>query len=298
MEKVNLNKTPWPTHMFSVINEPVNVNRPEKKILVLIPSKDRNDLLFQCIDSIITHTSKQLTNVTVCAVDTGSMPANLAELYTYAADARNDTHINVIVNEHGFYNFAKNNNQAFDECNGKTFDYVVFCNNDIKFLNDILSQMLWTYENKDNVGTVGARLHFADGTIQHIGAFCQVRNDQASPGHFGFNKTITGSILEGCQAVPANTCALMMMPAKLFAKLKFNEDYKECFEDVQLNLSVAIGGLVNYCNLSATAFHYESQSRNKDPKKEEKQQIDLRKLSMFIASNKSNKFIKEICYVD
>ena len=157
--------------------------------------------------------------------------------------------------------------------------------------------MLWVYENKENVGTVGARLHFRDGTIQHIGAFCQVSNDRASPGHFGFNKAITGSILEGAQAVPANTCALMMIPTNLFDKFKFNENYNECFEDVQLNLSVAISGRFNYCNLGAVAFHYESQTRNKDPKKEANQQADLRKLSMFVASNKNNQFIKEYCYV-
>ena len=64
-----------------------------------------------------------------------------------------------------------------------------------------------------------------------------------------------------------------------------------------MNLSVAISGRFNYCNLGAVAFHYESQTRNKDPKKEANQQADLRKLSMFVASNKNNQFIKEYCYV-
>lgn len=295
MQEIDLKEATWPKHMFSVINEPVELKDPNKKILVLIPSKDRNDLVFQCVNSIKTHTSAQITDVEVIIIDTGSTPECIEGLHQYVCD--NDSHIKVSVVEYGYYNFAKNNNQAFRDANGRSFDYVVFCNNDIRFLNDVLSHMLWTYENNPNVGTVGARLHFGDGKIQHIGAFCHVQHDRAAPGHYGFGKVITGSILEGCQAVPANTCALMMMSAKLFQKYYFCETYNECFEDVQLNLQVSIDGLINYCNLSAVAFHYESQTRNVDPKKEQKQQEDLRKLSRFVIANKNNKFIKEVCYV-
>lgn len=295
MQQVNLDKMPWPKHMFSVINEPITLQNPKKKVLIIIPSKDRNDLLFQCVDSIITHTSTDVTNVQVCIVDTGSTEANLNELNN-RVEMWKTTHVNVCVKKHGVYNFAWNNNRAFKEMNGTSYDYVVFCNNDIQLLNDVISHMLNVYEQNRNVGTVGARLHFEDGTIQHIGAFCQMQNNKAAPGHFGFKKVITGSVLDTIQAVPANTCALMMIPTGVFAKFKFNEDYKECFEDVQLNLSVSIAGLVNYCNLSAVAFHYESQSRNLDPKKQEKQDADLKKLSTFVLRNKGNKFIKEICF--
>jgi GT2 family glycosyltransferase len=292
MQKIDLEKKPWPTHMFSVINEPVEIHT-DPRILILIPSKDRNDLLFQCIDSILTHTSKKLTNIEIQIVDTGSTQANLDAQTQYVAET--DSHIILGLVKHDKYNFAWNNNTAFDQVGGaKRFDYVVFCNNDIKFLNDVLSHMVWTYENKEKVGTVGARLHFGDGTLQHIGAFCKFVNNSASPGHYGFNKATTGSILDGCQAVPANTCALMMVKADIFSKLKFNEDYLECFEDVQLNLSVSIGGLINYCNLSAVAFHYESQSRNEDKEKESRQQADLHKLSKFVESNKSSKFIRDV----
>lgn len=296
MQKNNLNDITWPIHMFSVINEPVEIKGNKKKVLVLIPSKDRNDLLFQCINSIITHTSKRLTGITVCIIDTGSTEANLKEIDEYM-NANKGLHVNIILKQHGYYNFAKNNNQAFSECNGqRSFDYVVFCNNDIKFLNDVLSHMLWTHENFDNVGTVGARLHFGDGKIQHIGAFCKMHNDNAAPGHYGFNKPATGAILTGSQMVSANTCALLMMDTKLFNSLKFNTIYEECFEDVELNIEVLKLGKINYCNLSATAFHYESQTRNDNIEKDKKQYEDLKKLSIFIKNNKDNKYIKAHCY--
>lgn len=298
MQEVSLTiENQWPKHMFSVINEPVDIST-NPKILIIILSKDRNDLLFNCIDSIGTHTSKRLSFVNVCAVDTGSTPENLTELHEYAKKfVAKNTHINVIIKEHGYYNFAKNNNQAFRECNGSKFDYVVFCNNDIKFLNDVLGHMVSVFETKDRVGTVGARLHFRDGAIQHIGAFSPMVNSLAQPGHYGFMKSITGAILDGAQLVPANTCALLMMQTKLFSDCKgFSEEYNECFEDVQLNLTAGILGRKNYCNLSAVAFHYESQTRNTDKDKQKRQNEDLVKLSRFIHAHRDNPFIKKVCY--
>lgn len=293
MQEIEMSRVPWPKHMFSVINEPIELKDYSKKILVLIPSKDRNDLLLQCIDSIKTHTDDRL-DVSVVIIDTGSSEKTLQEIEEYIVEG--DGILPVYVKKHGFYNFAKNNNQAFDEMNGASYDYVVFCNNDVKFLNDIFSRMLQVYETKKNVGTVGARLHFKDGKIQHIGAFCNMVNGKAQPGHYGFEKVITGAILEGSQAVPANTCALMMMDAKLFSQFKFNETYNECFEDVQLNLQVVMSGKVNYCSLDAVAFHFESQTRNLDENKQKKQNEDLNKLSNFVLSNRANQQLKEICF--
>lgn len=297
MQKANV-KPKWPKHIFAVINEPVNIIEPRKKILIMIPSKDRNDLLFQCINSIITHTHVDIANVQICIIDTGSTETNIDEINRQLVIYK-DSHINVCMKKHGFYNFSKNNNQAFKEMNGASYDYVVLCNNDIKFLNDVLSRMLWTFENEKQVGSVGARLHFEDGKIQHIGAHCTMnRQNGAQPGHFGFGQVITGAILAGSQAVPANTAGLLMMSAALYAKYQLSEEYNECYEDVQLNLTLVANGYINYCNLSAVAFHYESQTRNTDPKKQEKQNADLIKLSNFVNKHRENQFIKSICYIE
>lgn len=288
MQKVNLNPK-FPQHLFAVINDSVDI-AVDPKILILIPSKERNDLLFQCIDSIKTHTSKSLTNIEVCIIDTGSSKECVDEIWEYAKS--NKSHIKVECVLHNYYNFAKNNNQAYRDRHGSKFDYVVFCNNDIKLLNDCISNMLNVYATKPNAGTVGARLHFGDGKIQHLGVFCRMKSNLAGPGHYGFGKITTGSVLKGIQDVTGNTAALMMIRSKVYKQYLLSEKYNECFEDVQLNIQVGMSGLVNYCNLDAAAFHYESQSRNTDSNKEQKQSIDLKLLSNFIMSNRGNQFIK------
>jgi GT2 family glycosyltransferase len=297
MRKVEIADNPWPKHIFNVINEPLDI-KTDPKILIIIPSKDRNDLLFQCIESILTHTSEKLTNVHIRIVDTGSTEENKKEIDKFITEKYKkykDERFFIGCDYQGFYNFAKNNNKAFKTF-GKGMDYVVFCNNDIKILNDVLSHMVWTFENKPKAGTVGARLHFGDGLLQHIGAFCRMDKGMASPGHFGFGKPTTGSVLDACQPVPANTAALLMMKSSVFKEIQFSEEYNECFEDVQLNLQVAMRGFMNFCHLGAVAFHYESQSRNEDPDKAKRQMEDLKKLSTFVMAHKNNNFIKEICF--
>lgn len=299
MQEVSLTEDqPWPKHMFSVINEPVNIST-NPRILIIIPSKDRNDLLFDCVNSIVTHTTPLLSNIHIRIVDTGSTEENKAEIDEFILQKYaelKDERFYIGCDYQGYYNFAKNNNQAFKTF-GNGMDYVVFCNNDIKFLNDVLGHMVSVFETKEKVGTVGARLHFGNGAIQHIGAFSPMVNSLAQPGHYGFMKATTGAILDGPQLVPANTCALLMMPAKLFTECRmFSEEYNECFEDVQLNLTAGILGYKNYCHLSAVAFHYESQTRNVNPEKQKRQNEDLTKLSRFIHANKANPFIKEVCY--
>lgn len=292
MQKIALTRD-YPKNMFSVMNDPVAL-KTNPKILIIILSKDRNDLLFQCVESIFTHTPKNLTNVSIKIVDTGSSEETLEDIkhVMHNSPAR----IKVSLLKHGYYNFAKNNNQAFKECNGSKYDYVVFCNNDIKFLNDVLSNMVSVFETKPNVGTVGARLHYGDGTIQHIGVSCTMNGNNAAPGHYALGKAITGSILSGVTEVPGNTAGLLMIETDLFEKFKFSEQYIGCFEDVELNLNVGIIGKSNYCTMDAVAFHYESQTRNDDPQKNQKQLEDLKILSRFIVSHSNNSFIKSKVY--
>ena len=52
------------------------------------------------------------------------------------------------------------------------------------------------------------------------------------------------------------------MRKNLFEKIGgFNESYRVCFEDVELNLQCIVHGFENICDGSLVAYHYESQTR-------------------------------------
>lgn len=66
----------------------------------------------------------------------------------------------------------------------------------------------------------------------------------------------------------------------------FNEEYINCFEDVELNAKCMLLGLNNYNDGSLVAYHYESQSRNDDPDDSEKLNQDHKeRLNPFIRKN-------------
>lgn len=65
-----------------------------------------------------------------------------------------------------------------------------------------------------------------------------------------------------------------MIERPLFEKFYFNESYKECFEDVELNLEMLKIGRKNYNVGHAVAYHYESQTRKEDSDSSNKMKED------------------------
>ena len=66
----------------------------------------------------------------------------------------------------------------------------------------------------------------------------------------------------------------------------FNENYINCFEDVELNIKCLINGFKNYCHSDLVAYHYESQTRNESSSKSEEMKMDYyNNLIPFIYNN-------------
>jgi GT2 family glycosyltransferase len=135
--------------------------------------------------------------------------------------------------------------------------------------------MLSIFKKNKRVGTVGARLHFADNTIQHDGIFVvnNTKTNQIMLGHLNFTNYFNFKLTQN--NVIGNTGGLMMIRKNIFETLgMFNENYISCLEDVELNLKCLLVGLENICDSSSVAYHYESQTRNLDEQKNKKFEFD------------------------
>lgn len=225
------------------------------KVAVIILSKNKLDLLFQCIDSFYKHCDSNYFDIFVA--DTGSSDEELKEMNLFFKDK------NIKLLEYNFYNFSKINNHIVTNHISDKYEFLLFCNNDIKLLNNVIQEMLFVFKNYGSVGTVGARLHYSDNTIQHDGIFGMLRQKEKAihVGHQNPNSyyNFKTEIVE----IVANTAALLMVNKKIFKKFgMFDESYKHCFEDVQFNLNCIIGGYKNYINGKCVAIHFESQTRD------------------------------------
>lgn len=256
------------------------------KISIVILSKSNNELLFNCIDSFLEKS--EYCNYEIIVGDTGS---NKEEIYDFKNRYNQQ---NIEIHEIGEYNFAKNNNLIVKDFVSEESELVLFCNNDIQIINDVLSNMVHFYNNNKNCGTMGARLYYEDKTIQHSGIMVLNLNQQIALTHHGIKTRY--KYHNGNKEVFGNTAALLMINKTLFTKIGgFNEEYNECFEDVDLNNKLVLLNKKNYIISNSVAFHYESQTRNKSEKKQINENIDIQKVIPKIISNKnSHKYIMNI----
>jgi GT2 family glycosyltransferase len=231
------------------------------KVAVVIPTKGKLDLLLPCLDSFRDKTSN--VDYEIFVADTGSSDEEKNTIKDYIIKNSDKIIINFL--EYDYYNFAKINNDVVKNYVSDKFEFILFSNNDIKLLNNVVFGMVQNFKNSPKVGTVGARLHFEDNTVQHDGILAAVvnNNTEVALTHRGlrsyYNFTRTTSKVIG------NTAGLMMIRKKLFDSIGgFNEKYRVCFEDVELNFECVSRGFENIYDGRLVAYHYESQTRKND----------------------------------
>jgi GT2 family glycosyltransferase len=249
------------------------------KVAVIIPTKGNVEMLKECVDSFYIHCNPELFNIFIA--DTGSTNDEKEILKNNIKDYNNITLI-----EYDYYNFAKINNDVVKNHVTDEYEFLLFCNNDIKLLNNIIYGMLNVYKTTPKVGTIGCRLHFEDNTIQHDGILCLIDKQQnLFISHHGLNSYYNFS--NNNKKTLGSTAALLIIKKDVFIKCGFfNENYITCFEDVELNLKCLMLGLDNYCNSNLVSYHYESQTRNNDVDKIKKVNEDyIYRLRPFIINN-------------
>jgi GT2 family glycosyltransferase len=247
------------------------------KVAIIIPTKGKVEMLKECVDSFHEHCDKNQYDIFVA--DTGSTE----EEKNWIKENIND----ITLIEYDYYNFAKINNNVVENLPNNIYDFLLFSNNDIKILNDVISGMLSVFESNKLCGTVGCRLHFEDNTIQHDGVFMGIResNGTIDVNHNNIRNYYNYSNIT--KEVFGNTGGLMMTRKKIFENNNmFNENYISCFEDVEYNLILNSIGLKNYLCGECVAYHYESKTRNEDPKNLDKLRYDY--ITNLIPSVKKN----------
>jgi GT2 family glycosyltransferase len=86
-----------------------------------------------------------------------------------------------------------------------------------------------------------------------------------------------------------------MIKKEIFIKCgMYNENYSNCFEDVELNIQCLNLNLKNYLCSDCVSYHYESVTRNEDFNKSQKMQDDYKNILFPFLSKNMNKLSKYI----
>jgi GT2 family glycosyltransferase len=255
------------------------------KVAVIIPTKGKVEMLFECVNSFYQNCNSNLFDIFIA--DTGSTDDEKTWIRENILPLGNVTLI-----EYDYYNYAKINNDVVKNHINDDYEFLLFCNNDIKILNNVIYGMLNVFKTKHNVGTVGCRLHFEDNTIQHDGVIMFVdKQSKLHVSHKGLQSYF--NFTPALNEVLGSTAALLMIRKNVFNNVgTFNESYVNCFEDVELNLQCLINGYLNYCDSNLVAYHYESVTR-KDENKIDMSKDYFNSLVPFVSKNfeKVSKYI-------
>ncbi len=133
---------------------------PEPLVSLIIPTRDRVDLLSRAVGSILEKTTWK--NYEIIVVDNKSEQPETLDYFREIAKRPN-----VRVLKYGKpFNFSAINNFAVSKAKG---DVVGLVNNDIEVISpDWLTEMV-SWAMQPDIGCVGAKLYYENDTIQHAG---------------------------------------------------------------------------------------------------------------------------------
>ena len=220
------------------------------RVSIIIPFKDRGELLRGCLASLRLSTYRRFETI---LVDNGSSEPALLRLLERLEQRKRDR----VVRDPSPFNFSRLCNAGAAAARG---DWLLFLNNDTCVLTpDWLEQMILA-ASQPGVGITGAALFYPDGTVQHAGMF--QRGDGVWE-HLGHGQTTIGSEV---RSVPAVSAACLLIGRELFEELGgFDETRPVTHNDVDLCRRVRACGRLIALTPHARLLHYESLSRGYTP---------------------------------
>ncbi len=239
---------------------------PAPTVSIIIPTRDRADLLRVCCDSVLQRT--EYPKFEILIVDNGSTELDaLALLDRLAADPRVR-----VLQQPGPFNWSALNNVAAAEAMGSI---LLLLNNDIAVLNSDWLSVLVAHAVQPGVGAVGAKLLYPDGRVQHAGLTTDSSGIPrhlfrylagSDPGAFGMARM--------AREVWGITGACMAVPRDVFMELGgLNEAFPVAYNDVEFCLRLTARGYRIIWTPWSYLEHYESASRPSDLSEGRREQV-------------------------
>lgn len=218
---------------------------------VVIPLFNRCDLTLACLEALVAGTHPDRYEVVL--VDNASTDGTPDLLASLEGDV-------VVIRNEENQGFARACNQGAAAASS---DLLVFLNNDTEVFPGWLEALIGAFDADPSIGAAGARLLFADGTIQHAGMAIVERLDLGlfeGAHHFLGQPGDTPGALQP-RYLQAVTGAVLAVRAHAFAGVGgFDEGYWNCFEDVDLCLQLGRAGWRVAYVPTCVVTHHESQS--------------------------------------
>lgn len=253
---------------YQIVNETTGISYPiykledEPLVSIVIPSKNNEKILKQCIRSLYAHTAYK--NFEIIVVDNGSTAQVRIGLQNFIQEYP-FTYLYLPME----FNFSKMCNIGAKKAAG---EYILLLNDDMEAVDDSWLLRMVGQASLKHVGAVGAKLLYPNSTlIQHVG----ITNTVSGPGHklkkldddmsyyYGRNRFIYDMI--------GVTAACLLMRRDYYLALGgLYEGLAVAYNDVDLCFRLCGKGLYNVQRNDVVFYHHESLSRGDDMRDKEK----------------------------
>ncbi|MGI1659330.1 MAG: glycosyltransferase [Desulfitobacterium sp.] len=237
-------------------------------ISIIIPTRDMARLLGKCLETIFNKTT--YAHYEVLIVDNGSVKLETKQLFAKWQQLE-PQRFRVIHLDMPF-NYSRLNNQAVQQAKG---ELVVLLNNDMEIITPSWLEEMAGQAIRPSIGAVGAKLLYADQTIQHSGVTLGIGGvgghsyrgyDSEEPGYFGRLVIVAN--------YAAVTGACLMVKRELFDQVGgLEEELTVAFNDVDFCLKLWAKGYYNVVLPQVKLYHFESKSRGYEDTPEKMQRF-------------------------
>ncbi len=227
-----------------------------KKVSIIIPSKDKTDILAVCINSVFSKSTFE--NFEIIVVDNGSSDPDFFDLIKSWKDQEPGRfkHVEAPIP----FNFPRLINIGYENSDG---DYLILLNNDTEVISPDWIEGLMEQAQRPSIGVVGCKLLYPNETIQHAGVVIGmggvaghvlVGEHRDGPGYFNY--------VNMANNYSALTAACIMVRREVFAEVgMFDEDFSVEYNDVDFCLKIREAGYNNIYLPHVELFHHESITR-------------------------------------
>lgn len=220
-------------------------------VSIIIPTRDEMPRLNGLIDSLLAKTRYQ--NHELLIVDNASQDA-AACAYLDGIERLNNPQLRVLRWPHPF-NYSALNNFAVAEARG---EYLILLNNDTAVLHEDWVEAMLNHAQRPEVGVVGAKLHLADGRIQHAGVVLGLHGPAGHP--FGGEAANTPGYMQRLQVdqnYSAVSAACLMIRKSVYQEVGGLDEASlaNAYNDVDLCLKVRQAGYLVVWTPHARLMH-------------------------------------------
>ncbi len=261
---------------ISFVTPPVPVLARTPTVSIIIPTKIRIDLLERCLAGLAERTDYPALDVVI--VNNGAEDPRFADVIAAAASRMPLQQID----DFGPFNFSRLINAGAKRSRG---EILLLLNDDVEAIAPGWLHRIVASAMDPAIGCVGARLLYADRTLQHAGVTLGV---SGVCGHLWRGLTPDQAAATPQAVLPSGrmavTGACLAIRRDLFERTGGldAENFPVAFNDIDLCLRIATLGYRTLYRGDAALIHHESQSRGLDHTTSEKRQRLARETRIFL----------------